>query len=165
MYQDGPESDESKPQRFGPWKPIDQSPVEGLDSRQQRHLDDLISRYTARTQKSKAADSGPSLSFCRPSNGEQDSAPRGKRWSIPSSRSARPAPRLWDVDGNEYIDMTMGFGSNLFGHSPEFVTRALEEQIRKDMADRPAVAPCWRGCAVDLRAHRNGAGLVLQHGI
>jgi len=26
--------------------------------------------------------------------------------------------RIWDIDGNEYIDITMGFGANYLGHSP-----------------------------------------------
>jgi glutamate-1-semialdehyde aminotransferase len=37
--------------------------------------------------------------------------------------------RLWDIDGNEYIDTLNGFGSSLFGHQPEFITKALHEQI------------------------------------
>ncbi len=37
--------------------------------------------------------------------------------------------KIWDVDGNEYIDLTMGFGVNLFGHNPKFVTDALGQQL------------------------------------
>ncbi|MCL4119085.1 UNVERIFIED_CONTAM: hypothetical protein GTU68_045234 [Idotea baltica] len=37
--------------------------------------------------------------------------------------------RLWDIDGNEYIDALNGFGSCIFGHQPEFVTKALKNQI------------------------------------
>ena len=37
--------------------------------------------------------------------------------------------RFRDLDGNDYIDLTMGFGTNLFGHSPEFLTRALSNQL------------------------------------
>ncbi|GAB3264619.1 hypothetical protein GCM10027347_31790 [Larkinella harenae] len=37
--------------------------------------------------------------------------------------------RLWDLDGNEYIDMLNGFGSNMFGYQPEFVKEALYNQI------------------------------------
>ena len=38
--------------------------------------------------------------------------------------------KLWDVDGNEYIDMLNGFGVTLFGHSPAFVTEAVERQLK-----------------------------------
>jgi glutamate-1-semialdehyde aminotransferase len=39
--------------------------------------------------------------------------------------------RFWDVDGNEYIDVTMGFGTNLLGHTPPFIVEALNEQLKK----------------------------------
>lgn len=37
--------------------------------------------------------------------------------------------RMWDIDGNEYIDFTMGFGVNLFGHSPDFIVQPLRRQV------------------------------------
>lgn len=41
--------------------------------------------------------------------------------------------RIWDVDGNEYVDVTMGFGINLFGHNPYFVKTALLEQLEQGL--------------------------------
>src|SRR5262249_12300599 len=41
--------------------------------------------------------------------------------------------RFWDVDGNEYVDLAMGFGVHLFGHSPDFVVAALAEQLAKGL--------------------------------
>lgn len=37
------------------------------------------------------------------------------------------------LDDNEYVDLAMGFGANLFGHSPGFLTNALLEQIQRGM--------------------------------
>ena len=37
--------------------------------------------------------------------------------------------KLWDIDGNEYIDITNGFGMNFFGWSPPFVTEAVKAQL------------------------------------
>lgn len=34
--------------------------------------------------------------------------------------------RLNDIDGNEFIDLTMGFGVHLFGHHPEFIQDAIQ---------------------------------------
>lgn len=34
--------------------------------------------------------------------------------------------RMWDVDGNEYIDLTMGFGVNLLGHNPDFIVSEMK---------------------------------------
>jgi glutamate-1-semialdehyde aminotransferase/alpha-ketoglutarate-dependent taurine dioxygenase len=39
--------------------------------------------------------------------------------------------RMWDVDGNEYVDLAMGFGVHLFGHRPPFIMRALEKQMAR----------------------------------
>lgn len=38
---------------------------------------------------------------------------------------------MTDVDGNTYIDMTMGFGPCVLGHRPASVTAALEAQLAK----------------------------------
>jgi amino acid adenylation domain-containing protein len=38
--------------------------------------------------------------------------------------------RLWDVDGNEYIDLLNGFGAIFFGHAPPFVTEAIAAQLK-----------------------------------
>lgn len=42
---------------------------------------------------------------------------------------ASKGSRLWDIDGNELIDITNGFGPIFFGHSPDFVTEAVKRQI------------------------------------
>ena len=55
--------------------------------------------------------------------------------------------RLWDVDGNEYIDLTNGFGTILFGHNPDFIREAVEGAARPGHRDRPAVAARRRGGA------------------
>src|SRR5258708_12266067 len=38
--------------------------------------------------------------------------------------------RLWDVDGNEYIDFATGQGALLFGHAPAGLADALAAQAR-----------------------------------
>ena len=37
--------------------------------------------------------------------------------------------RVWDVDGNEFVDLTMGFGANFFGHREPFIERAITAQL------------------------------------
>jgi glutamate-1-semialdehyde 2,1-aminomutase len=37
--------------------------------------------------------------------------------------------RVWDADGNEYIDLNMAFGPLLFGHCPQHVIAAVMDQI------------------------------------
>jgi glutamate-1-semialdehyde aminotransferase/spore coat polysaccharide biosynthesis protein SpsF (cytidylyltransferase family) len=37
--------------------------------------------------------------------------------------------RVFDVDGNEFIDMTAGLGTTVLGHSDPYVRRAIERQL------------------------------------
>ncbi len=37
--------------------------------------------------------------------------------------------RVWDIDGNEYIDLWMGHGAHLLGHIPEVVLKAVREAL------------------------------------
>ena len=39
--------------------------------------------------------------------------------------------RVWDVDGNEYIDYIMGYGINVAGHAHPAIVNAIKEQIEK----------------------------------
>lgn len=39
--------------------------------------------------------------------------------------------RFWDIDGNEYIDLAIGYGVNFFGHRPPFIQKAIEQQLYK----------------------------------
>ncbi len=37
--------------------------------------------------------------------------------------------KVWDVDGNEYIDYVMGYGANIGGHANPAITNAIIEQL------------------------------------
>jgi amino acid adenylation domain-containing protein len=99
-----------------------------LDPRQRARLDAFIKRYVARTPKSKAytTEHRPHLADPRVVNGFR---PLVKEivYQIVVDRSR--GSRLWDIDGNEYVDALNGFGTSLFGWQPEFVTRAIREQV------------------------------------
>ncbi len=41
--------------------------------------------------------------------------------------------KFLDLDGNEILDLTMGFGVNLFGYGPDFVKQVLIEELEKGM--------------------------------
>ena len=45
--------------------------------------------------------------------------------------------RLWDVDGNEYYDVTGSYGVCLCGNNPTFLQEACEEQLKKGIALGP----------------------------
>lgn len=37
--------------------------------------------------------------------------------------------KIWDVDGNQYIDLWMGHYTHILGHQPEVTTRAMQEVL------------------------------------
>jgi acetylornithine/N-succinyldiaminopimelate aminotransferase len=45
---------------------------------------------------------------------------------------------LWDHEGKRYLDFIQGWAVNCLGHSPELITRALEDQSRKLISPSPA---------------------------
>ena len=51
-----------------------------------------------------------------------------KAWQPFYVRAAKGA-HLTDVDGNDYVDLTMGFGPNSLGHSPDVVVDAVRDAI------------------------------------
>ncbi|MEM8778212.1 MAG: aminotransferase class III-fold pyridoxal phosphate-dependent enzyme, partial [Cyanobacteria bacterium P01_G01_bin.49] len=90
----------------------------------------FIEFYTQKTKKSKHLSQKyrPVLADNRVSAGF-DLAFKEIHYPIVAERSL--GSRIWDVDGNEYIDLTMGLGVNLFGHNPPFIRKVLKEQLEK----------------------------------
>lgn len=104
----------------------------GLSPRQKRHLESLIERFVQRTAKSRAfaETHRPILTDNRASAGFRFST---KEMLYPIVGDRSQGAHLWDIDGNEYIDITMGFGVHLFGHNPPFIHEALESQLRSGL--------------------------------
>nr|AEH26540.1 amino acid adenylation domain protein [uncultured Acidobacteria bacterium C5] len=102
----------------------------GMTEQQQRSLAEFIERFTKRTQRSKAL-----AESCRP--GLADSrATVGFRFSTkeilyPITGAVALGSSLEDVDGNSYIDLTMGFGALLFGSRPDFVVKAIAAELQR----------------------------------
>lgn len=45
--------------------------------------------------------------------------------------------RFWDLDGNEYLDITMGFGVLLLGHNSPVITQAIQAQLQRGLQIGP----------------------------
>ena len=116
------------PAAFGPYKPIDTKPGGGLTAQQQSYLDEFIGRYVRKTPESKRLTQlhRPHLADPRAVAGFKN---YWKEMVYPIIAERSAGANLWDVDGNQYVDVTMGFGTNLFGHSPAFITEALQKQL------------------------------------
>jgi glutamate-1-semialdehyde 2,1-aminomutase len=103
----------------------------------QRHLDDLIQRYTQRTAASKRHAQQYRPIFADKSSLGLGFSPDLKELCYPIVAQRAAAARLWDIDGNEYIDILMGLGINLFGHNPPFIRDAIAAQLEMGMPIGP----------------------------
>ncbi|CAJ4575512.1 polyketide synthase peptide synthetase fusion protein [Burkholderia pseudomallei] len=123
---------------------------DALSPRRQAHLDKLIGDYTRRTAGSRAlaaryrdvmADSRASAGF-RPSI---------KEMLYPIVCRSAAGATFEDVDGNRYLDLSMGFGVHLFGHAPDFVTAALRESLSRGLRLGPQADRAGEAAAVIAR--------------
>lgn len=107
-----------------------------LSPRQQKHLDALIARFVKRTQESKRLTQAY-RSYHANSRAVSGFFPFIKEMIYPIHAQRGEGARLWDVDGNEYVDISMGFGTLLFGHSPSFAIAAIQEQSKQGILNGP----------------------------
>ncbi|WP_342315191.1 amino acid adenylation domain-containing protein [Lysobacter sp. FW306-1B-D06B] len=115
---------------FGAIARIDNNAELDLSPQQKAKLDTFFDRYIARTRKSKEYTQANRAQLADPRvvNGFR---PLTKEivYQIVVERSK--GSRVFDIDGNEYIDALNGFGMSLFGWQPDFVLDAVREQLDK----------------------------------
>ena len=118
----------SEAKSHGPFKPIDRAANLATTAEQTAALEALIARYIKRTPESKklAIKNRPILADPRSVGGFKQ---LWKEMVYPIYTTRSDGSRVWDVDGNEYIDFVMGFGASMFGHRPPFVVKAVKEQL------------------------------------
>lgn len=118
------------PKAYVPYQPVRPGSITAndLSSQQQAHLQQLIKDYTTRTATSKQLTQTyrAQLADNRESAGFRFSI-KEMLYTLICERSE--GSKIWDVDNNQYLDLTMGFGVNLFGHRPEITTQALATQL------------------------------------
>jgi amino acid adenylation domain-containing protein len=122
--------------KHGSYRPLQPRVQQEIDSEQQRYLDALVAKYQKRTPGSKrlTAKARPQLADPRAVAGFR---PQWKEMVYPLVTDRAKGSRIWDVDGNEYIDIVNGYGAIMFGHSPDFVLEAAREQIELGVAIGP----------------------------
>ncbi|HEV8019627.1 MAG TPA: aminotransferase class III-fold pyridoxal phosphate-dependent enzyme, partial [Candidatus Lustribacter sp.] len=123
------------PSRFDAFK-ITSGPKADVTPAQQAHIDALIAQTVARTGGSKGRTAAHRAVLADP----RVAAGFRTEWKemvYPITCVRAKGSRLWDIDGNEYIDLLNGFGQTAFGHSPDFVVDAVNAQL----ADGFAIGP------------------------
>ncbi|MFS4457078.1 amino acid adenylation domain-containing protein [Maribacter sp. 2304DJ31-5] len=114
-------------------KPFGASPrierkSQGLNTQQQFFLNDLIDRYNRKTAGSKSYSQKHRAHMADP-RVVSGFKPLTKELVYPIVIGKSSGNRLWDLDGNEYIDALNGFGSCLFGHQPNFLKEVIHQQV------------------------------------
>lgn len=107
-----------------------------LTPAQERYIDDLIATTTARTPSAKAQTQASRHVLADPRT-VQGFRSRWKEMVYPVLSDRAQGARIWDVDGNKYIDLVGGYGVTMFGHQPPFVVEAVREQLDRTLAIGP----------------------------
>lgn len=135
-----PAADEPKPvtlekatkkiKPFGAGVRINVKRTNDLTPEQQKNLDTLSARYINKFSASKAfaQKNRPHLADPRVVSGFR---PTLKEIIFPIVVEKSQGAYLWDIDGNQFIDVTCGFGSNFFGNSAPFIKDAISAQLEK----------------------------------
>jgi amino acid adenylation domain-containing protein len=122
--------------KHGSYRPLQPRATQDLDADQQKYLNALIAKYEKRTPGSKRLTAKARTQLADP-RAVAGFRPQWKEMVYPLVTERAKGSRIWDVDGNEYIDIVNGYGAIMFGHSPEFVLEAARRQIEEGVAIGP----------------------------
>ncbi len=141
-----PAADEPK-SRFEMVAAARSAPPADMSETQRRALQELIARFNARSAESKrmTAQYRPVLADPRAAAGFRT---EWKDLVYPVVSDRASGSRIYDVDGNSYIDLVNGYGQTFFGHAAPFVIDAVAEQLRKGFAIGPQSALAGRVAAL-----------------
>ena len=95
---------------------IDRQRIRELIEREEKRLNDATSKSAEMYKRAHAVLSG----------GVASSYQLRDPWPIYLEKG--DGPRVWDVDGNEYLDFHNGFGSMVQGHAHPAIGRAIQER-------------------------------------
>ena len=121
---------EAKP--YVPFQPQSLHEQGHYTAQQRQYLEDFIRKYADKTKGSKQYTDKTRFAHA---NNRNLSSFRSywKEIVYPIIAERSDGSKMWDIDGNEYIDITMGFGVNLFGHHPSFITQVIDDSTRSSL--------------------------------
>ena len=113
---------------FGAQARIVKEKVDDMTPQQRAWFDAFSKRYIAKTAKSKAftQENRKPMADPRVVTGFK---PQTKELIYQVVVDKSNGCHLWDIDGNEYVDILSGFGSSMFGYMPDFIKDACHKQI------------------------------------
>ncbi|WP_372365771.1 aminotransferase class III-fold pyridoxal phosphate-dependent enzyme [Candidatus Uabimicrobium sp. HlEnr_7] len=99
-----------------------------LTVQQQQYLEDFLQRFTAKTKTSKQI-TGDNRRHLADRRTYFIFRMETKEIIYPIIGAKSNKVKIWDVDDNEYLDVSMGFGVHLFGHGAGFLVEAIQKQL------------------------------------
>jgi amino acid adenylation domain-containing protein len=127
---------QQQPSRFHVYNPKKSANPGGVSAAHRQHIDDLATRYGRRTAGSKSFTQSHRSVLADP-RAASGFRTEWKELVYPVVCARSQGSKLWDVDGNEYIDLVNGYGQTFFGHAPEFVVAAVKAQLDEGFAIGP----------------------------
>ncbi|WP_343069164.1 amino acid adenylation domain-containing protein [Hymenobacter citatus] len=124
-----PEEQAELKKPFGATARIERQATE-LSQPQQHFLHQLTQRYNQKTAGSKAYAQQHRAHMADP-RVVSGFRPLTKELVYPLVVNKSKGSRLWDIDGNEYIDVLNGFGSTMLGYQPDNIKQVLHEQLER----------------------------------
>jgi amino acid adenylation domain-containing protein len=124
----------SKP--FGASARITVKPQQQMSAEQRAWLDDFTGRYLQRSGKSREFSQQHRARMADP-RVVTGFNPLWKDLVYPIVADRSDGARIWDIDGNEYIDLLSCFGANLLGYQPKSVIAAMHAQLERGIEVGP----------------------------
>ncbi|MCX7361804.1 MAG: amino acid adenylation domain-containing protein [Alphaproteobacteria bacterium] len=101
-----------------------------LTNAQRDYVEELVGRLDRRMALSKSRTQQDRAVLADP----RTAAGFRREWKelvYPVLASRAKGSKIWDIDGNEYVDLVNGYGQTMLGHSPDFVTAAIAAQLEE----------------------------------
>ena len=121
---------------FGAQARIVKEKVDDMTPQQRAWFDDFVKRYTTKTARSKAYTQQYRMPMADP-RVVTGFKPQTKELTYQVVVDRSSGCHLWDLDGNEYVDILSGFGSSMFGYMPDFIKEACHKQLEQGIEIGP----------------------------
>ncbi|WP_028545532.1 type I polyketide synthase [Paenibacillus taiwanensis] len=117
---------------YVPYKKLDLIDNENFNELQLTYIHNIEKKYTKFSQKSKENIQKYRKVYANNRN-VAGFRPVLKEMVYQIVAEAGQGAKLYDIDGNTIVDLTMGFGVNLLGHNPSFIQQAIRDELDRGM--------------------------------
>ena len=95
------------------------------------YLNEFIKKYNNKTSSSKSHAQQCRSSVCNNRRSSSGFRYETKELFYPIVADRSQGAKFKDIDGNEYVDLALGYGAHFFGHNPPFIKSAIQDQLNK----------------------------------